>query len=74
MRPIYRRRYIVNEQHILQIPVNHPQVLHIEALFTPPATISEKPMRNQSPWIEIVDDDIGVALVAGSKDDQLKLP
>ena len=65
--------YIVNKQNIFQVTVDNSEIFDVESLFTFPAAIPEISVGNQSFLINVVDDHIGIALMAGSKHDEFVL-
>ena len=65
--------YIINEQNIFQVTIYHSEIFDVESLFAFPAAVSEISVGNQSFLIDVVDDHICIALVTGSKHDELVL-
>ena len=65
--------YVVNEKNIFQVTVDHSQIFDVKSLFTFPAAVSEISVGNQSFLIDVVNDHICIALVAGSKHDEFVL-
>lgn len=65
--------YIVDKQHILEVSVNDPKILNVEALLTAPATVPEVPMRDIVLGVKVVNYHVGIALVTSSKDYELEL-
>lgn len=70
----YHKIYIIDEQDIGEIPVEHSEILHVEALDGLVASFPEETMRDELPLrIQVVDDHIGVALVTGGEDNDLEV-
>ena len=65
--------YIINEQNIFQVTIYHSEIFDVESLFTFPAAVSEISVGNQSFLIDVVNDHIGITLMAGSKHDEFVL-
>ena len=65
--------YVVNEKNIFQVTVNDSEIFDVESLFAFPATVPEISVGNQSFLIDVVNDHIGITLMAGSKHDEFVL-
>jgi hypothetical protein len=66
-------RRIIHNDHILQLPINHPEILDIHSLQRLDATVPEQPVLDELVLrVQVVEDHVRVAGVAGCEDYQLE--
>ena len=65
--------YIVNKQNIFQVTIDNSEIFDVESLLAFPAAVPEISVGNKSFLIDVVDDHICIALMAGSKHDEFIL-
>lgn len=63
--------YVIDEQYVSEVSIDDSEIFDVEAFFTPPATVSEVPMRNAAFLVKVINDDIGIALMTSCEDYEL---
>lgn len=65
---------IVHQYHFGHVAINYPQVLAVHALGGLVAMLAEQPVVNVAVLgVEVVEDNVGIATVTGSEDDDFEV-